>query len=36
MIEPYYIKSVQKQPFADVLQIGAKFAGKHLSLGVTF
>ena len=35
MVEPYYIKGVQKQPFADVLKKGvlknfAKFTGKQL------
>ena len=35
MVEPYYIKGVQKQPFADVVEKGvlknfAKFTGKHL------
>ena len=35
MVEPYYIKNVQKQPFADVLKNGvlenfAKFTGKKL------
>ena len=34
MVELYYIKDVQKQPFADVLQNVlenfAKFTGKHL------
>ena len=34
MVETYYIKGVQKQPFADVLQSVfknyEKFTGKHL------
>ena len=35
MVESYYAKGVQKQPFADVLKKGVlenftKFTGKHL------
>ena len=35
MVESYYAKGVQKQPFGDVLKKGvlenfAKFTGKHL------
>ena len=30
MVELYYFKGAQKQPFADVLQNFAKFTEKHL------